>query len=379
MPSTHAMAATGSSGAIVGVWAPWSGSWVAGVGHAAPGGGAKVTDDMQFRAGAGHPGDDLRRALRASPTRARCSSTTACRSGSRAFPDLTDVTLEQLCDSTSGIGSYTSAAARGCGWRTRRASGIRASSPATGSASRARPSPARRTATRTPATCCSASRSSAPPAAAPPSSSRSTSSIRSTSPPRELPARSAVEPAADGPVLSGHHSLPDRGRRHELRRAARHHRAVAEHRLHRLRASSSTSPTSAATRRRSRRARSSPEGVDRFADPLAAYAERARPGTRPRGGAIQAGSLIGQFGAVPGYTTAAFSDPTTGLTVAVVLNNSAGGAGVGGVPRLGARRDRLEGARGRRRRPPPRRACRGRPQQYHDAIAAAAICPLPPA
>ena len=28
----RAMAASGSSGAIVGVWAPWSGSWVAGLG-----------------------------------------------------------------------------------------------------------------------------------------------------------------------------------------------------------------------------------------------------------------------------------------------------------------------------------------------------------
>src|SRR5689334_21001780 len=48
---THAMDATGSSGAIVGVWAPWSGSWVAGLGTQNPVDGAEVTADMQFRAG----------------------------------------------------------------------------------------------------------------------------------------------------------------------------------------------------------------------------------------------------------------------------------------------------------------------------------------
>ncbi len=45
---------------------------------------------------------------------------------------------------------------------------------------------------------------------------------------------------------------------------------------------------------------------------------------------MQVGSLVGQFGAVPGYTTAAFSDPQSGLTVAVVLNDSAAGSGIGG-------------------------------------------------
>ncbi|HVL61778.1 MAG TPA: serine hydrolase, partial [Microbacterium sp.] len=33
---THAMAATGSPGAIVGVWAPWSGTWIAGLGTQQP-------------------------------------------------------------------------------------------------------------------------------------------------------------------------------------------------------------------------------------------------------------------------------------------------------------------------------------------------------
>lgn len=40
------------------------------------------------------------------------------------------------------------------------------------------------------------------------------------------------------------------------------------------------------------------------------------------GGAFQAGSLVGQYGSIPGYLTAAFADRETGLAVVVVLNNS---------------------------------------------------------
>ncbi len=47
---TAAMTATGSTGAIVGVWAPWSGTWVSGMGTQGPG-GAEVTADLGFRAG----------------------------------------------------------------------------------------------------------------------------------------------------------------------------------------------------------------------------------------------------------------------------------------------------------------------------------------
>jgi D-alanyl-D-alanine carboxypeptidase len=36
--------------------------------------------------------------------------------------------------------------------------------------------------------------------------------------------------------------------------------------------------------------------------------------------------MIGQHGWTPGYATAAYSDPTTGFTVAVVLNDSTAGA-----------------------------------------------------
>ena len=42
---TFAMAASGASGAIVGVWAPWSGSWVTGLGTQNVGGGGDVSTE----------------------------------------------------------------------------------------------------------------------------------------------------------------------------------------------------------------------------------------------------------------------------------------------------------------------------------------------
>ena len=46
---THAMAAAGASGAIVGVWAPWSGTLVTGLGVESPGSTEAVSEDMEFR------------------------------------------------------------------------------------------------------------------------------------------------------------------------------------------------------------------------------------------------------------------------------------------------------------------------------------------
>lgn len=60
---------------------------------------------------------------------------------------------------------------------------------------------------------------------------------------------------------------------------------------------------------------------DRFADPLPVSAKSASWFTYA-GGAYQAGTLVGHAGAVPGYLTAAFGDRETGMSIVVVLNNS---------------------------------------------------------
>ncbi|MEL5991264.1 serine hydrolase domain-containing protein [Microbacterium phosphatis] len=98
----QAMAAAGAPGAIVGVWAPWAGAWVTGLGETAPGSGEAVTTDMAFRAttmtrpmicdvlyglvddGVVELDDPVSKWVPSSP-------------------DLDKVTLRHLCDNVSGL------------------------------------------------------------------------------------------------------------------------------------------------------------------------------------------------------------------------------------------------------------------------------------
>lgn len=103
---TDAMKMSGASGAIVGVWAPWAGSWTAGLGTTETAGKTPVTTDMEFRIGQNT----------ASMT---CTVLLALVNAgkvklddpvSKFLPQMTGisgVTLEQLCQNTSGIGDYT--------------------------------------------------------------------------------------------------------------------------------------------------------------------------------------------------------------------------------------------------------------------------------
>lgn len=102
-----AMAATGSTGAIVGVYAPWAGQWVTGLGTTAPG-GEPVDADMSFKATA------VTRAmtcdvLYALVERGTVELDDTVTEWLETYPNVKDVTLEQLCDSTSGIRGYANA------------------------------------------------------------------------------------------------------------------------------------------------------------------------------------------------------------------------------------------------------------------------------
>jgi D-alanyl-D-alanine carboxypeptidase len=101
-----AMKLAGASGAIVGVWAPWSGSWTAGIGTTTLKGSTPVTTKMQFRIGQ-------------NTTSMTCTVLLGLVDDGRVklddpvskfLPQMTGVgsiTLGQLCQNTSGIGSYT--------------------------------------------------------------------------------------------------------------------------------------------------------------------------------------------------------------------------------------------------------------------------------
>ncbi|MFT4307573.1 MAG: serine hydrolase domain-containing protein [Microbacterium sp.] len=92
------------------------------------------------------------------------------------------------------------------------------------------------------------------------------------------------------------------------------------------------------------------------------------------GGAYQAGSLIGQYGSIPGYMTASFTDPDTGLTVAVVLNDSAASEKIAAYLawQLAAIASKAPAASGETA---PDAGLPWTAQQMSDSIAALAICP----
>jgi D-alanyl-D-alanine carboxypeptidase len=371
---THAMIASGASGAIVGVWAPWSGSLVDGVGVASPTGSTAVTADMEFRVA------QVTRAMTCDVLYAVAEEgivrlgdpVTKWVSG---FPDLSDVTLGQLCDSTSGIGSYSaqlwglflSNPARV--WNPRELASYGLGQPREGAPGAVyRESDAGYVLLGVAlerATGRSAAQLLTDYVFGP-------LDLAAT----QLPSSVAAEPSETGPVLTGHHSLRD---------AAGVMNCTEPLDVTALSASTGFTDSGVVTDihdlGRYAQALASgailPAGVDRFDEPVA-VAAGAPSWYTTRGGTLQAGSLIGQYGSVPGYSTAAFSDPASGLTVAVVLNNSGAGGAMAEylaweLAAIASKAPATQGAEA------PEAGLPWTAQQYHDLIAASAICAAPPA
>jgi len=368
---TDAMTASGSSGAIVGVWAPWSGSWVAGLGTAAPGGDTKVEPDMTFRAGAiTRPMVcDVLYQLSAAGVVRLDDSVTKYVAG---MPRFTDVTLESLCDSTSGIGSYRALLDRqmlgnpGRQWDPRELVGygigqvggeVRpgvayldsdagylllglALERATGQSS----SDLLRTYVFGPLGLRhSALPGSAP---APPVVGGSDPLPGSYFAPRTKKGASVCDKPTDITEQSASFGSTDSGVVSDIQDIAAYARALATGRL--------------------------VKDKTRFADALPVTASSPSWFTAA-GGAVQMGPLVGQYGSAPGYLTAAFSEPESGLTVAVVLNNSSMGRGVivDLSRELAAIASKAPAAEGETA---PAVGLPWTAKQYHDSIASNAIC-----
>lgn len=361
---TNAMAAAGASGAIVGVWAPWSGSWVTGLGTQSPAeGAAEVTADMQFRAGR-MTRPMICDVLYAAVAQGKVELDDPVSEWVSSVPILTDVTLEQLCDSTSGIGSYTPALLGS--WLAnpdRRWAPRELASYGLGQGREGEPGAAYRDsdagyvllglamerALGAPASQLIEEYVTEPlgldntrlgdfdgeavleglysPVVA--------EGQRDCLTPQDVTDISPTTTFTDGGVVSDIHDL------------ARYSRALATGALQ-------------------------PDVDDRFSDPKAA-GTRVPSWHTVDGGARQAGSLIGQYGVVTGYTSAAFSDPDTGLTVAVVLNNSAGGDSFGAllVWELAAIASKAPAAEGGA---VPEAGLPWTAEQFHTAIADRSIC-----
>jgi len=367
---SHAMTAAGASGAIVGVWAPWSGTLITGMGVESATDDTPVTDDMEFRAARVTRAMtcDVLYAVADQGVVALNDPVTKWVSG---FPDLSDITLAQLCDSTSGIGSYS--------WQLMQlflSNPQRVWNPhelvsyGVGQPREGEPGAAYRDSDAGYVLLGIALERATGRSAADLLAEYVVDPLDLTG--TRLPAGSA---SPSDSALAGHHSLPDpagvmncaepldvtnlsasmgytdSGVVSNIRDLGRYAQALAAGAI-------------------------LPPGADRFAGPHAVYGG-APSWYSTAGGALQAGPLIGQYGSVPGYATAAFADPSTGLTVAVVLNNSGGGGGFAGdlaweLAAIASKAPPVAGT-----------ALTGAgvpwtAQQYHDILTAEAICAAPP-
>ena len=370
----EAMAATGSSGAIVGVWAPWSGSWVAGVGTQSPSSSQEVTSDMEFRAAR------VTRAMTCDVLYALVEKEVVALSDKVSdyvggASGLEDVTLGQLCDSSSGLGA--SAPSLWNDWlKTPNREWPPLELAAYGMGRERTTDPgdafvdsdagyfllglALETATATSLPDLVEQYVTEPLA------------LDSTWLPGPEPATPSGD--SDTPSLRGNNSLP--GEDGQLL-------CADPLDITTLSASIGYADSGAV---------STITDLGRYAQALATGALLANDQTRfdsPRavypgapawytydGGAFTAGGLIGQHGAIPGYLTAAYADPDTGLTVAVVLNNSAAPAGLAAnlAWELAAIASKAPAAAGETA---PAAGLPWTAEQQAETIRGAAVCPLP--
>lgn len=367
----NAMAKTGATGAIVGVWVPWSGTWVTGLGTQSVEDQTPVAPDMSFRVG------DVTRLMTCEVLYALADEDIVELDG--AVPDyvsgvaqMDDITLLDLCNGTSGAGS-SEGAVRGMwlntpervwaplelasfglgqapvtphttyrdsdsgylllGLALERASGMSASELIATYVSR----PLDLTGTSLPRP------TAAPPGDDPLSGNR----------------LNAIEGGydctapADITTLSSSTGFTDSGAVSTIDDLGRYVQAAANQGLR--------------------------DGAEpnRYGSPLPASAD-APSWYQATGGAYLVGPLVGQHGWTPGYATAAYSDPATGFTVAVVLNNStAGSSPVAYLAwELAAIASKAPAADGQTA---PEFGLPFTAEQYHASIDGLTICATPPA
>lgn len=314
----HAMGSARASGAIVGVWAPWAGAWVSGLGTQSVEDQTPVTAEMLFRIG------DVTRLMTCDVLDALEREEIVPREAIAAqyisvAPHLVDVTLRDLCNGTAGIGMHEPTlreqwhkmpervwspqelASYGLGDpRSEVKTSYRNSDSAyvlLGLAlERAAGAPASSLFQRHVAAPLGLSATVLPlPPAATPGEPALRGHIMSPSGEGFV-----CEAPVDITVLSSSVGFTESGAVSTIEELGRYIQATASQAL----AGGASSP--------------------RFSQPLP-LSDNDEGWRQATGGAHLVGPLIGQFGSIPGYSTAAFSDPDSGLTVAVVLNDSTDG------------------------------------------------------
>lgn len=317
----NALVSSGATGAVVGVWVPWSGSWVTGVGTQGPD-GAPIETDMSFRIA------DVTRLMTCDVLYALADEGTVELDAPvpeyvSGVADMTDtgITLLDLCNGTSGAGS---------------------SEPTVKSAWANTPE---RVWAPLELAGYGLGRERVPPhtsyrdsdagylllgLALERASGKSASELIAEYvteplglPDTSLPGVTAAPPST-GSVMNGHYLRPVEGG----------YDCAAPVDTTTLSSSTGFTDSGAVStitdlgrymQAEAAQVLRTEETPARFGSPLPMSAT-APSWYQATGGAILVGSMIGQGGWTPGYATAAYSDPTTGFTVAVVLNDSTAGA-----------------------------------------------------
>ncbi|MCD1267922.1 serine hydrolase [Microbacterium sp. MEC084] len=364
----HAMAATGSSGAIVGVWVPWAGAWVTGLGSTAHEGGSEVSTDMAFRIASmtrpmtcdvlyGMVEDGI--VELDDPVSKYVPST----------PDLTDVTLKQLCDNTSGLArshdtlldnylrtperewNAREVAAAGLG-KDRTEAGVAFTDSDTGYLLLG--VALQNAASETPAALMR----------------------RYVTGPLGLDQTRLPGARAEAP---GEPALPGYYSDQEDRDAG----CVAPREYTEMSASfgytdsgavSTIDDLGAYTASLAARAKDGDALAPRWAD-AKPISTKSDSWYQYAGGTFIAGSMVGQQGTVPGYMTSAYADMDNGLTVAVVLNNSAAPESLVGylAKELAAIVSKVPAREGGTA---PEFGLPWTAEDYHQRIADRAVCPI---
>ena len=359
----HAIQASGATGAIVAVWVPWAGAWVEGVGTTGPDSDEAVSTDMHFRIG------DVTRAMTCDVLYGVASEGIVALDDPvsewvTSVPNLSDITLQQLCDGTSGLGDgrarldYQFNATPERVWNPREIA-------AAGIADRGRVGVEVRDsdaayfllgmalegATRMTAQELFAEYVTEP------------LDLDDTALPSSTPA------AAGDPVLPGYISFS----------ADREAGCVAPSDYTTI-SSSMGYTDSGATSTITDLARYGQSLAMSAVDDDGELVERwskalAFEDSEYVGGAYLAGTLIGQKGKASGYLTSVFADTETGMTVAVALNNSAASADLAGAlaKELAAIASKAPATDGQEQ---PEFGLPWTAEDLHQTVAEKAVCPI---
>ena len=373
----NALAASGASGAIVGVWVPWSGSWVAGIGTQERDGGEAVSTDMSFRIA------DVTRLMTCDVLYALVDEGTVELDAPvpdyvSGVADMKDVTLLDLCNGTAGTGN-SDETVKGAWMNTPERTWAPLELAGYGLArDRLAPGTAFRDSDAGYLLLGLALERASGMSASELIAEYVTEPLGL--PETSLPGSAPAAPSTTGPVLNGHFLNPVEGG----------YDCAAPVDITVMSASTGFTDSGAvstitdlgryaqAEAAQALRAKDKRDEPNRFGAPLPA-ADGAPSWYQATGGAYLVGSMVGQHGWTPGYATAAYSDPTTGFTVAVVLNNSTTGAQFAQQLswELAAIASKAPAAAGQT---VPEFGLPFTAEQYHQAIIDAAIpCVAPPA